>query len=364
MALGIWLNGTFQRHLELLITYLFATVTDVVDNDIVIFDKFNHSIFRNMLDHDVYPIDHKFKGSWSQLLEDDIATIEYLGIDTMIIFKTDLRDNFRYGHEGPGSTFMRGVAKNDKYSSTFLSSKSQIENILFVKASSIVCDNVYQYALDPDEARLDQLYDFNHFRRLYFNACEKQNAVFVPYYEYAMVRDYSPIETDDKYLFCFHATANNDRRQWLADMKDELESLDNYNVHIKRRGEGGTSTQSSYMNVLQRSKYTMVIAAYNPDSFSWPRLFEAASVGCLPFVMSDCNLTDIEAIYPDVCDIIRSELFVDDFAEVQSRMKSMKESTRRQLVSDIMNSDSVKKITDYGWMHDRWSQLKGLGGTV
>lgn len=102
MALGIWLNGTFQRHLELLITYLFTTVTDVVDNDIVIFDKFNHSVFRNMLNRDVYPIDHKFKGSWSQLLEDDIATIEYLGIDTMIIFKTDLRDNFRYGHEGAG----------------------------------------------------------------------------------------------------------------------------------------------------------------------------------------------------------------------------------------------------------------------
>lgn len=364
MALGLWLNGSFQRHLELLISYLFNTVTDVVDDEIIIFDKFNHSMFRGMLNHDVYQIDHKFRGSWSQLLDDDISTIEYLGINTMIIFKTDLRDNFRYGHERSGHTFMRGVAKNDKYSSTFLSSKAQIENLLFVKASSIACDNVYQYALDPDEARLDQLYDFNHFRRLYFNVCEKQNAVFLPYYEYSMVKDYKPIDSDDKNMFCFHATANNARRQWLADMKDEFEALPNCDVHIKRRGEGGTSTQSSYMNVLQHSKYTMVIAAYNPDSFSWPRLFEAVSVGCLPFVMSDCNLTDIETIYPDVCDIIRSELFVDDFAEVQSKMKSMKESTRKQLVSDIMNSQSVRMITDREWMHDRWSTLKGLGGTV
>lgn len=363
MAVGLWLNGAFQRHIELLISYFFMTANDVID-DVVIFDKFSHATFRNAIGVPVTRVDTSFHGSWQNKLDDAISVLEYNVIDTLIIFKTDLRDNFRYKKETGGRTLVNGSHRDDTYSSTFLSSKAQLENLKFVEAASIVCDNIYQYALDPDEARLDVLFNFKNFARLYFNECKMQNSIFIPYHEYSMIREYVQIDTDDKSLFCFHATANNDRRKWLADMKEELESEPLYNCKIKVRNSRGTSYQREYMQVLQHSLYTLVIDSYDPDAFSWPRFFEAACCGCLPFVMSDCNLQDIEAIYPDVCDIIRSELFVDDFADMQAKMKSMNESTRRQLVSDIMNSDSVKKITDYGWMHDCWSQLKGLGGTV
>lgn len=362
MAVGLWLNGAFQRHIELLISYFFMTANDVID-DVVIFDKFSHATFRNAIGVPVTRVDTSFQGSWQNKLDDAVSVLEYNDIDTLIIFKTDLRDNFRYKKETGGRTLIKGSHKDDMYSSTFLSSKAQLENLKFVEAASIVCDNVYQYALDPDEARLDVLFNFKNFARLYFNECKRQNSVFIPYHEYSMVREYGLIDTDDKSLFCFHATANNDRRKWLADMKEELESEPTYNCKIKVRNSRGTSYQREYMQILQHSLYTLVIDSYDPDAFSWPRLFEAVACGCLPLVMSDCNLQDIENIYPDLYDIITSELLVDSFDDVKIRIKKMPEKKRQQLVSDIMTSDSVRKITDLDWLNDRWNTLEGLGGT-
>lgn len=363
MAVGLWLNGAYQRHIELLISYFFMTAYDVID-DVVIFDKFSNATFRDAIGVPVTRVDTSFQGSWQNKLVDATSVLEYNDIDTLIVFKTDLRDNFRYNKETGGRTLVKGSRKNDAYSSTFLSSKTQLENLKFVEAASIVCDNVYQYALDPDEARLDVLFDFKNFARLYFNECERQGSVFIPYHEYSMVREYAPIDTDAKQLFCFHATANNDRRKWLADMKEMLESNPAYDCRIKVRNSRGTSCQRGYMNILQHSLYTLVIDSYDPDAFSWPRFFEAIACGCLPFVMRDCNLQDIENIYPDLHDIITSELLVDSFDDVESRIQKMSESMRLQLIGDIMSSDSVKKVTDLDWLRGRWQTLEGLGGTV
>ena len=337
MAVGLWLNGAYQRHIELLISYFFRTAYDVID-DVVVFDKFSHSIFRNALGVPVEHVDISFKGSWSDKLDDAIATLEYNDIGTLIVFKTDLRDNFRYEYETSGRTVIKGSRKCDTYASTFASTVAQLENLKFVEAASLVCDNVYQYALDPDEARLNVLFGFKNFGRLYFNECKGQNSVFIPYHEYSMVKEYKPVDTDDKLMFCFHATANNDRRKWLADLKPVLEDIPGYDVHIKVRNSRGTSKQRDYMRTLQHSRYTLVIDSYDPDAFSWPRLFEAAACGCLPLVMSDCNLQDIEGIYPDICDIINTELLVDSFDDAQHIMRNMSESKRRRIVSDIMNS--------------------------
>lgn len=361
MAVGLWLNGAYQRHIELLISYFFRTAYDVVD-DVVIFDKFSHSVFRTAVNKPVYRVDTSFKGAWSQNVADAEALFGYLGIDTLIVFKTDLRDNFRYKRESGGRTLINGSHRDDKYSSTFLSSKAQLENLKFVEAAASACDNVYQYALDPDEARLETLFNFKNFARLYFNDNDRQGTVFIPYHEYSMVQEYHPL---DQYLtntFCFHATANNAKRQWLIDAKPRLESITGYDVHIKVRGERGTSNQRDYMAILQRSRFTLVVAAYDNEAFSWPRLFEAACCGCLPFVMSDCNLQDVEQIYPDVCDIIRSELMVDSLDDMFDLMDNMPEEKRRRIVYDIMTSESIKKVTCLDWLKHRWQVLKGLGG--
>ena len=361
MAVGLWLNGAYQRHIELLISYFFMTANDVID-DVVVFDKFSHSTFRNAIGVPVKPVDITFSGSWSNKLEDAKAALEYYGVDTLIIFKTDLRDNFRYRKESGGRTLLKGSRRDDQYSSTFLSSKVQLENLKFVEAASQVCDNVYQYALDPDEARLEALLDFKNFARLYFNDNVRQGTTFIPYHEYSMVREYWPIDTDDKNLFCFHATANNAKRQWLIDAKDKMESTEGFDVHIKTRGERCTSNQRDYMATLQRSRFTLVVAAYDKDAFSWPRLFEAACCGCLPFVMSDCNLQDIEYIYPDVCDIVKSELMVDSLDDMYELMHKMSEKKRKALVYDIMTSYSIQRVTDLDWLKSKWHTLKGLGG--
>lgn len=60
MAVGLWLNGAYQRHIELLISYFFRTAYDAID-DVVVFDKFSHSIFRNALGVPVERVDISFK---------------------------------------------------------------------------------------------------------------------------------------------------------------------------------------------------------------------------------------------------------------------------------------------------------------
>lgn len=363
MSVGLWFNGAFQNHLELLISYFFNCATEALD-DVVVFDKFKKRSFRDQLSVTPVRVNIAYEGSWKQRLEDNIAFLEYNDIDTLIVFKTDLRSNFRYGNEQWGRTIVKGTKKNDQYGQTFSTTKATLENLLVVEAASICCDNVYQYALDPDEARLETVFNFKNFKRMFFNDNDRQGAYFVPYYERMLAREYYGLNVDKVNDFCFHATANNDSRKYLQEQKHFLEDHPGFDCHVKCVGERGTSTQREYMGVLQRSRFTMVVPAYDPTTFSWPRFFEAAACGCLPFVLNGCNLQDIRNIFPDVCDIIESELMLDSIGSIDKRIKNFGEDKRKRILHDIMESRSIKQVTDKEWVEEKWRSFKGLGGTA
>ena len=363
MAVGVWLNGTFNKQQELFNSYFFNMIPEFVSEDVVLIDKFDTNRLQGMLQHDAVKFRPEYAGSWRDVVGNAADFITKHDIDTMIVFKTDMRNNFRYGLESSGVSLIERVEDDDQYGVGYATTRAQISNLMFVKAAADVCDNVYQYAIDPDEPRLDALFEFSAFRRLFFNACRRQNAVCMPYYEYALLQDYRNAVHVNDIDFCFHASAVNESRAWLAELKDELEAAEGADIKINIAGEKKPSHQSDYFSRLLSSRFTAVIAAYDPESFSWPRFIEAAVCGCLPLVTADCNLQDIRGIFPDVTELIESELMCDTLEHAIALSREFSESKRLALLGDIMNSDSLKRVTNLDWLSNRWSSLKGLGGT-
>lgn len=363
MAVGVWMNGTFNKQQELFNSYFFNVMPEFISEDVVLIDKFDTGRLQGMLRHDAVKFSPKYDGSWSDVVSKAADFITKHDIDTMIVFKTDMRNNFRYGLERSGVSLIERVAADDQYGVGYATTRTQISNLMFVKAAADVCDNVYQYAIDPDEPRLDALFEFGTFRRLFFNACRRQNAICMPYYEYALLQDYHDAVHVNGLDFCFHASAVNESRAWLAAMKDDLEAIDGTDIHINVAGMKKPTRQSDYFWTLLNSRFTVVIEAYDPESFSWPRFVEAAVCGCLPLVTADCNLQDIRGIFPDVTELIENELTCDSIEHAISISRDFPESKRLALLGDIMNSDSLRRVTDLDWLSARWSSLKGLGGT-
>lgn len=362
MAVGVWLNGAFTKQQELFISYFYDAMSEFIDDDVILFDRYKVNKLRNLVNAETTKIEARYNGSWEALRKSFSDAIDRFEVNAVVVFKTDMRDTFRYGNEERAKRLLEGSYENDTFSSNFASTVAQIENLTFIDVASKKCNDVYQYAIDPEEPRLDAVCSFNNFRRLSFNKLKRQGSICMPYYEYELKRNAIDVHDDSKATFCFHATAVNPSRQWLADLKQDLELRDGYDVRISIRGEKKFSRQQQYMWNLANSRFTMVVKPYDDTSFSWCRFIEAASVGCLPLVMSDCNLQDIDATFPDIADIIRSELLVDAFDDVDRVANSMKESKRLQLVSDIMGSGSIKKVTDLDWLRARWQRLEGLGG--
>lgn len=52
--------------------------------------------------------------------------------------------------------------------------------------------------------------------------------------------------------------------------------------------------RDKYLNFISASKYTLILPAYDTNSFSIYRLIESLSNDCLPFIHQDCIIDDVE----------------------------------------------------------------------
>lgn len=364
MAVLILKAGPVARNNDLFIGFFSTYLKEFVDTDYYLYNQFKNTLLTRICDcktidghlvsmaHDLGWIKFR-KRIQSMLIDNDI--------DTLIIFSSQMGGGINFKNQSVIKTCLKGCNKDDTYGAKFSIAMQQYVYIQFILAASDVCENVYQYIIDPTEPDYSRTIEFDNFRTLYYAACKRRNAVIMPFYEYGL-RHYCDYVVDKTIEFTFGATALTEARKYMIDSKDYLEGHEGWDCNIITKANVGVKPQSEYLFGLAQSKFSLVVPSYDAETFSIERFFECVFCDCVPLVFSSCCLGDI-LCYPDIVDIINSRLLVDSFDDIDSKIASFSDSMRKQVLYDIMNSESVRMITDLDWLRNRWSQLKGLGGT-
>lgn len=364
MAVLILKAGPVARNNDLFIGFFSTYLRDFINIDYYLYNQFKNTLLTRVCDCktiDGHLVSMAYDLGWVKFRKKIQSMLIENDIDTLIVFSSQMGGGINFKNQSVIKTCLKGCSRDDAYGAKFSIAMQQYVYIQFILAASDVCENVYQYIIDPTEPDYSRAIEFDNFKTLYYAACKRRNAVIMPFYEYGLKR-YCDYTVDKTIEFTFGATALTEARQYMIDSKEYLENHDGWDCNIITKANVGVRPQSEYFYGLAQSKFSLVIPSYDVETFSIERFFECVFCDCVPLVFSSCCLGDISC-YPDIVDIINSYLLVDSFDDIDSKIATFSDSMRKQVIYDIMKSESVRMITDLDWLKNRWSQLKGLGGT-
>lgn len=111
------------------------------------------------------------------------------------------------------------------------------------------------------------------------------------HYENQNMLFYEPPEKTIEYTFGL--TVVTSHRQAIYDKLVEAGVPPTYVKH-KWKKVNTEVPRHIYMDQIERSKFTMIIPAGNPDTFSIYRFIESLQHNCLPLITADCCVEDVE----------------------------------------------------------------------
>lgn len=100
--------------------------------------------------------------------------------------------------------------------------------------------------------------------------------------------------------FTFGMTIFQDfRKKYYDDVRDIQKQFEKTNLYVlnKITGENTFLDRQDYLKQIARSKFTMILPAYDSNCFSIYRLLESLNNDCLPLIHEDCYIEEINKSY-------------------------------------------------------------------
>lgn len=366
MATGLFVCGNLDKQTVMTTKCVIETLVETIDG-LVIIDWSKQKLkgmIDNIADCKHVQFDVEKCKDWREIRELYRGILRDNNIDNLIVFKVVLAGGFKATDMGRVDGLHKALKNGDLTCGfNFASAKAILIKYFFVEVASKVCDNIYHFVLDPQEAEFEKVLKFKNFERLYGMA--RDGFRFIPCFEYKLNKyGYSLNKRND---FVFYCSAATDDRKHIADLKDKLEAIPNWDVQInipkgQQKEEKKTTplSQKQYYQKLAESRYTCCIVAYEKSAFSLYRLYEALAHDCLSFVFTECCLDDVKATCPEVYEIIKKYLLVDTFKEIKQKIDTWPESKRLEIINLLKNTNDWKKATDIEYVKDCWSKLDGI----
>lgn len=102
------------------------------------------------------------------------------------------------------------------------------------------------------------------------------------------------------------------RERFYQDVKTVLNKFDKVNFYLlnKVTGENTFIDRDKYLKQIARSKYTIILPAYDSTCFSIYRLLESLHNDCLPLLHEECYIKDVNKSYnTDLSELISDKPF-------------------------------------------------------
>ena len=369
--IGVFVPGVIQTNNNMLIHYFMNFLPDVIGDELKVIDFFKTNKMKNELEEKVDTFDiplNDIVGScsdWNQIAKEFDKYLEEGMFTTFICYKSLMDQSFlKFGLEANAIKHLKRAYDEPTRYMNYVSMQKKIAWLVFIDRCAKQADHFYQYVTDPQEADFGKIFDFKDFRRLYYNKAARTGSVLMPFYEYMLDKD-SGEELEKLSPFTFFCSAVTESRHYIADMQEELENVDDWDVNI------GTSDskhryqmirQDEYFYSLKQSSTSLVIRPYDLEAFSWTRFCECLYNDCVPLVWNDCNFQDVETIFPEAIDFVKKNLLVGSIDELKQKVDEYDGNVKaRHEAIDILKSAICKKhVLDIEWLRKRWQKLPGL----
>lgn len=248
-----------------------------------------------------------------------------------------------------------GLRRYEKRNRVFPNDKGQIKfesvalpcvhELAFLKANRQYNIRLHEVCFDPLEMTIDLFHpDFcpNSKYTLYHGYdVEKLNMKRLDSLQYFYQHENKSLiemQYDKDVDFTFGMTIFQDfRKKYYDDVKEIQKKFKTTNLYVlnKITGENTFLDRADYLKQIARSKFTMILPAYDSNCFSIYRLLESLNNDCLPLIHDDCYIEEINKSYnTDLSVLMVKEPFSEkDRMELLNMFKNVFLKVERKFVS-------------------------------
>lgn len=231
------------------------------------------------------------------------------------------------------SELTRGSKRNfvfprDRGQMKFQSCGSLLINMLaMLKAHREFGIPLHEMAFDPNEMSLDLVhpdvapldnYHLYHGYDIYKYKTNRLDSLQYFFKDKSTLFD-DPTDKPFDFTFGFTVLEMSGRTDYSAYVKEHASRFPKSNVFCKNylTGENTLVDRDVYLDYISKSRFTMLLPAYDANCFSIYRFIESIHNNCLPMLHKNCNVLDVEQSFG----IDLSPLMVYDIPDESKRLE-------------------------------------------
>lgn len=278
--------------------------------------------------------------SWQEIEESYKNVLK--DFDAVFIVRFPILDSLSKKSGVSLQNFLSNYHINDTFSMSFILMKNTFVKMMLLKVVEDLGIDLYHVIIDPQEIDYSKYFNFHKYRRLF--QLKRKDELYAPYYEYCLQRYNQKNIKDKSLLLFFIGIIVSEDRYFLYDLYEYFKQFEDIHFGIYDKVKYKKKLpQDKYYEELEKSKYTLIIRAYDKKSFSMTRFMEAIVLDCIPLILDDVCLDELKNTFYDIYQIAKK--LVVNKNEVYNRITSSYEQDY-MLLQEIKKSKSYIKITD------------------
>ena len=300
-----------------------------------------HNFWKKIFIKDIYKYN-----SWKTFYHEENWFNNIKNIDAIYMFGglingTLLRDKDSLNtHVIERGTFLKFVSASTYISTIFQLLK--LSNTRGIALHEIICD--------PQEASLDTIrYDAMSPRHHHLWFCYSIPRIKAVRLDYIQTLP-APLHVKKTIDFCFGSTFVSKYRWEVYDKILPLLNFfkDQHNskilIYHKQLGINTCVTHDEYVRLIEKSRYTLIIPAYDVNTFSMLRFYEAVSRGCLPLIFIDTVVEDFRTSFGISKSIIKEitiHSHINSFSMCECRRLEIIKYLQQKLNCNYMHDQNI-----------------------
>lgn len=267
--------------------------------------------------------------------------VDHVQADAFLHIQGDIKPEYRHGKEESGRVFLDKIMTRDTMP-TYVSLRNWTEPCYASLHFSRKLKTTH-VVIDPQEAHLsDNLFFFYENPRI--------GAKYVPFIEYGMFRWAQTHATKEKTKgFTFGFTVVTEDRVAIYNEIKKIEAQNvNFLVRYPSIGVDTCVKKRLYDEMLEESRYTLIIPSYEAADFSSIRFWEALFRACVPLIHSSCAWEQAFEEFPEIREVIRKHLCVNT-EDISSRVGMDYQVPLKALVE----TNDWKKLNSLQWYREK-----------
>lgn len=260
-------------------------------------DKFNlkHNTNYKQISIDKKFFDYRY---WSDI-EDNIDYEQFKDIDRIVIVggilhKTAKIDKIFTGKNLLGAVIMQYI----------------INIYICLRVSQKYNIPIIHDLVDPQERQFEEIPMFKdiNIKKYFGYDIPRMNLNRLDILQQVYKDESTRISNEKLYDFTFGYTVLTEDRIPPNDINSLFGKFNNPNIYCKNTltGHNNFVEYDKYIDMISKSKFTLIIPAYDKSSMSFYRMLEALNVDCLPLIHHECFTAELEKSFniDDIRDII------------------------------------------------------------